>query len=900
MLEKVALWIGGRVSKRLARRAFERNYLDAVVRSNQFCPIRGIRAKAPCDIQLKDVYVPLRLTFTGAREIPPMEKPVPEESREYERFVRERERGETQDVPAALRRHGRLVVLGDPGSGKTTLVQYLAMLFACRQTEDMLGLHEDRLPLVVRLRDLKPANSGADYPTLIEFLKKECASRTLEAPPEFFERMLREGKCVVLLDGLDEVADEAERVRAAEWVERMVDSFPENRYLVTSRILGYRTAPLGRGFAQSTLKNFSRDDMKEFIRKWYPAVEIATKGDIPEAHKEADENSAHLIATIERNDRVAALAVNPLLLSIIALVHRSGAALPNRRVNLYNECTNVLLEYWDVGKGIPAKLDSDQKRRILAPIALKFHEDGGRDAPRRLVEAFLADGLRKIGRDATLAPEFLDNIQERSGILEERGVDRWGFTHLTFQEYLAAVELRDNPDADEILVARRFDPWWREVTLLYAGLKDPSSLIRRLLSEREDIFYSSLLLAGSCIADAASVADTELREKVVRRIEELYWEGVNGVVQEEALQALAYLRDTSVEERMIEKSKSKAPDVRWSAADALGKIGGEKAMESLVPLLKDEHSIVRRSAAYALAKIGGEKAMESLVPLLKDEHSIVRRSAADALAKIGGEKAMESLIPLLKDEDSDVRGSAAYALAEIGGEKAMESLVPLLKDEAPHVRRNAAFALAEIGGEKAMESLVPLLKDESSDVRGSAAYALGEIGGEKAMESLVPLLKDESSDVRGSAALALAEIGGEKAMESLVPLLKDEAPHVRGSAAYALGEIGGEKAMESLVPLLKDEAPHVRGSAALALAEIGGEKAMELLMPLLKDESSDVRGSAAYALAKIGGEKAVESLIPLLEDEQSYVRWGAAYALRKICARNRLVICPDGTVERLP
>ncbi len=199
----------------------------------------------------------------------------------------------------------------------------------------------------------------------------------LALPPraDFFEKQLRHGHCLVLLDGLDEVADETERRLMAAWVDRLVTLYPKNRYIVTSRPPGYESAPLQNGFARLDVRDFDETEIRRFAENWCLAVELATGGPTEArstraarqqaqttARRRAAAAARDLVGAITANPAIRALAVNPLLLSIIALVHRYRATLPKRRVDLYAECVDVLLGHWDSAKGLLGKLDAGQKR----------------------------------------------------------------------------------------------------------------------------------------------------------------------------------------------------------------------------------------------------------------------------------------------------------------------------------------------------------------------------------------------------------------------------------------------------------------------------------------------------------------------------------------------------------
>jgi len=387
---------------------------------------------------------------------------------------------------------------------------------------------------------------------------------------------------------------------------------------------------------------------------------------------------------------------------------------------------------------------------------------------------------------------FLDEIWQRSYLLRQISMDRYDFLHLSFQEYFSALELKEQEEGISTIIQHLGEPWWEEPVLLCAGIsKDATALIKKIQKEvPEDIFYSNLMLFGKCIADA-DFTEPSLREKIVNNLWSLYQTAEFAPLKEKAIGVLALIKPDNIIDSLIKDLKAKNSDVRGSVADALGRMGSEKAVEPLIKALSTDEVCVRWKAASALGSIGSENVIKPLIKALTtDEEFLVQLIAALALESIGSEKVIKPLIKALTTaEDSAVRGNAALALGRIDSEGAIEPLTKALStDKESEVRGSAAKALGSIGRERAIEPLINALStDKGGEVRGSAAKALGRIGSERAIEPLINALStDKESDVRGRAADALGRIGGNRAVEPLKKALKDE------------GEIIGEK--------VKDEA----------------------------------------------------------------------------------------------
>jgi len=212
-------------------------------------------------------------------------------------------------------------------------------------------------------------------------------------------------------------------------------------------------------------------DAKQFLENWLTGVETHLNADTPHWRQQAQMAAENLYRRLEAAPALRELAVNPLMLQIIALVNRDRGALPDRRVELYKECTDVLLERWDKAKGLEVLLSAAQARQLLQPIALWMHsEENRREVSKPELLAFMQPLLPQIQRE--VAPEdLLQSWQERSGIFKGEG-DVYFFHHLSFQEYLTAEEIR-NGRRQDILVKNFDHAWWREPTLLAMGLTNP-------------------------------------------------------------------------------------------------------------------------------------------------------------------------------------------------------------------------------------------------------------------------------------------------------------------------------------------------------------------------------------------------------------------------------------------
>lgn len=472
-----------------------------------------------------------------------------------------------------LQRTG-LVILGEPGSGKTTHLKRI--LVACwRDSPATLGLSADTVPAFLPLRRFQ------DGLRLADFIDREMSPELLaRLGPKFGERLLERGQVLLLFDGLDEVADPGQRAQVVRWIEQVATAHPSCVPVVTCRFAGYghqagtgrgREVRLGEKFLELHVRPMERAQTEEFVRNWYRIVETGLASDRAKGQALAQERADALIAELSKPDfraaRVAEMVSNPLLLANLCLVHRDGGVLPRGRVRLYQECVEVLLERWREGRELVVNVTAEQGRRALQPAALWMHEKQGRTrASAAELAPVLTPALQAVRWDGGDATDFLRKVRDESGLLTGWGPDEFGFMHLGFQEYLAACELRrilsentaDAPETLSRLVGRYGDSWWQEVLLLLVGLGNPSvfePLMRAVVRAPQFAKQSELL--GLLLEEAAERST----KPFVELLEEKSQKDASDLGQRQlvALQVLERIGDKAQLSLWQEKLRQHAP-----------------------------------------------------------------------------------------------------------------------------------------------------------------------------------------------------------------------------------------------------------------------------------------------------------------------------------------------------
>jgi hypothetical protein len=402
--------------------------------------------------------------------------------------------------------NARCAIVGLPGSGKTTLLQHVLLKSA--KGDSARQPPEAPIPLFIRVRDLDPS----DLPSADDLLQIAEGRVFAEARPGFLRRQFEAGRVLLLVDGLDEVVVRS-REDLMRWIRDLVELYPRSRYVVSSRPAGYQSEVFRTlGFSEARLCDFTEEQIGDYVRRWSKAVHVAEGASPQEAEDASSRYAKNLVESAARNPYVRRIATNPLMLSTLCLVQRyEGGDLPNRRVVLYERCVEGLLFHWDKKRGLPPAIlgtvPLGRKIMLLRRLALEMQIEGVAEVQGQQVIDSFGVSLAEIGESLDVAL-ILENIKDRSGLLVERRPGVYGFSHLTFQEYLAALSIQqaDYASRDRLfLFSKRSDPQWSEVIALYAGVA-PRDSAEQLLEELVGTGDSwAALVAGDCLAAAQNI-----------------------------------------------------------------------------------------------------------------------------------------------------------------------------------------------------------------------------------------------------------------------------------------------------------------------------------------------------------------------------------------------------------
>jgi formylglycine-generating enzyme required for sulfatase activity len=546
-------------------------YLNHLFEKSGGLSLSGIDPKAASDAEAR---LSLGAIYTALLTLTPEDH---ERSQDRERLDMPAREIRRLSTVAQLDRHQRLVLLGDPGSGKSTFVNFVALCLAGealekpeanlnRFTEPLPQDDEDRhrdeepqpqpwthgplLPVRVVLRDfaargLPQASRRATAQHLWGFVAAELKAAALGGYEQHLRQELQERGGLLLLDGLDEVPEaEQRRVQIKQAVEDFAAAFPRCRILVTSRTYAYQQQAWRLpGFAEAVLAPFGSGQIRRFVDRWYVHIAQLRGLDPDDAQGQAE----LLKRAIFGSDRLRGLAERPLLLTLMASLHAwRGGTLPEKREELYADAVDLLLDWWESPKVVrdrdrvivqqPSlaewlRVDRDRVRGLLNVLAYQAHaSQPDTVATADVPEGELLSGLMRLSQNPELEnnPALLVNyLSQRAGLLLPRGVGVYTFPHRTFQEYLAACHLTDYEYPEKVAELARADPnRWREVLLL-AGAKSARgsdfalwALVEALCShdlkveeEQTEPDAWGALLAGQALVESADLDQVSERNR---------------------------------------------------------------------------------------------------------------------------------------------------------------------------------------------------------------------------------------------------------------------------------------------------------------------------------------------------------------------------------------------------
>ena len=660
--------------------------------------------------------------------------------------------GQSQDMVELLTAHilgkkgttKRALVLGEPGSGKTTGLTQLSLELA-QSGVKRLGIGQI-MPVLL------PLNLFEDD-DLLEFVKRELRSSTPNNSGKVLasgiDQLAQKGRVALLFDALDEALGDKRNVALAELGKflkaREYESVP---VIITART---REEPGGE---LAWLPSFEVQDLSDEAVDMF--IHTYGERELPQSNIKTRLEQLQLLEP-------KGLGRNPFWLRIIL----ENRVFETNKGRILNAAVDIL-----INRELREKPETKRTWNRIEELTVDKQGEETKNGLAWLGYRMSLEKSLKLD-EIPAAVELKTWLKQRPDIEELRHQDILGlgrdaqlltydpgpieFRHRLIQEFMAAWAVAMDKKLFEQQLVRlvRDRDWWETLLMLgdicadqeLAGklVIDHTTLVRVVLNITEGQEQSLIALV---LLSSATNPNADLKKDVFSALVVGLRGGISAAHGQIASE-LARIANTQLLELVSEMLNSSEVSEARCAASILGILKSKEAAHTLITHIGDRY--LSSYVVQVLIEIG-ELSVEPLIAVLKDRNSRIRGEAMEALGKIG-EPAVEPLIAALKDRNSTLRLGATKLLGDIGDVRAVEPLIAALKDDNPMVRLNASWALGKIG-EPAVEPLIAALKDDNPLVKMWARRTLARIG-EPAVEPLIAALQDDNPEVRKGVREAL-------------------------------------------------------------------------------------------------------------------------------------------------
>jgi HEAT repeat protein/energy-coupling factor transporter ATP-binding protein EcfA2 len=786
----------------------------------------------------------------------------------------------------ADKRNKHLVILGDPGSGKSTLSKYILLSILGHEEDSKLyDKFNGCLPLLIELRDFIGLCSDKTCKTFLDYFQYlgETQGYSL-TEREIHSFLSDEEESLIIFDGLDEIFNPKEWEKVNRMIIGFTLTYPKAKVIVTSRIVGYNKSMfINSGFKHFTIQDFDKFQINTFLDKWY-SITLFDKNEISESKK------TRIIKALNESDSIRLLAGNPLLLTILAIIGKHQE-LPKERWELYNHAAGILVQHWDVNRHLKDDsvkadfIDEKDKKELLRRIAFKMQssQEGlagnliHRENLEKIIEDYLIERFQMDHSNAKIiSKSIIEQFRKRNFILCLYGADYFGFIHRTFLEYFCAdaiVEKFNDHELNIDSLKEKFyskyweNKTWHEVLRLICGMKDKiaGNLIEHLINIYSPKYYGNrlpwnIVLAIKCLNEVRVLESlNEPSKELLLRIFELFKishrnEYIASFIAEEIVPSAKTVGTNWPNRNLLAEWIPKSClfeyynhsyEVNYSLsnawADFVTDIGSNS--ENIYKAIEQKLLHGAKSKYLAILSMGkyNPKTERTFINIVKsalnDKYPVVRHFAVEALAQYRDTDL--KVVDILKDcanndKDYEVREAAIKVLVQYWNSE--EEIRDLIKNRA--------------------------INDKNDFLRGTAVNSLAQYYNSDV--EILEMLKnfainDESDIVRGAAVEALAQYcNSDIEIRDLIKdrLNNDEGMYTQSIVVESLAQYRDIDAeIVSMIKefAIKNEDGYARKSAIKVLAQYWNSE--EEIRDLIKDIASNdkneyVREGAIDVLAK--------------------------------------------------
>lgn len=445
-----------------------KNYRRKITQDFEYINLGGLKSPSLQFLPLEKIYVKQRIEYippTGMPKARSLRKTIKRSQESFENFetVFDRLHEDYKDKNKSL----KLIIQGPAGSGKTTLLKWIA-LQCNRKSENLFSRF---IPIFICLKDLtRDTNHSFRTHNLRKLTIYHISASNIK--PSFFDDAYENDQLIFLFDGLDEIPDKNIRLEVLNWLQ--AQNTGGNPMVLTTRlprVQKYRDYNYQPSILVYNLKEFDSREVKRFIENWFDNIEtqIAKEASGEKTEKinvKMKLKCLHLTKMVTTDERLLQLAANAMILTIIAIlqIHRDQSQLTLEQHKIYEECLKLVIELKENEHAQPEpEFSIETYIEYLSYIAFNLAEYKTSEIELSKIKEFLP-----VPIDDKRLDFFLTEMTQKTGLLYE-SKDKYGFSHITFQEYLTARYFAREKRPKDILEYRNKD-YFGEIFKLYANI----------------------------------------------------------------------------------------------------------------------------------------------------------------------------------------------------------------------------------------------------------------------------------------------------------------------------------------------------------------------------------------------------------------------------------------------
>lgn len=712
---------------------------------------------------------------------------------------------------------GRVLLLGEPGAGKTITLLHFGRDVVLRRITDPTA----PIPILA----LIPTWNARDEQPLVEWIADGFGA------PSHASEIIEQGRALLLLDGLDELGGEREDPITQKTFDprrrflRQLADLPTNQMIVTCRIKDYTDIDLKIAVNGAvTLQELSDPQIRDYLE------------DLPD-----------LWSALEADAQLREMARTPLLLSFFAFAYRDQGDEAARLRNLSGSPGDLRDAIF--ARYVRERYTHEQRKLRLRGESMQFTLDEIYAVLGRV--ALLVDYSNREPTTQDFA-NVIESADDEVRMAFETCAENCTSAFLGLAVGLNLLVIRDKESYAFIHLLLR-DHFLFPVAMARANEGTDY--------ERERAMYA-----------LGQMGDVRALDPLMTALEDPNWK-----MQEYALRALRNIGKPAAD-RLIHALDSDNANVRENILRILGGIDDERALDGLIKMAQAQDATTRFRAVEALCKYEDSRVVPVLIKSLDDPVWGIRFHAARALGPLADSRAVEPLIARLNDPDERVLEYVQKSLGQFKDEQAVDAFIRHLDSENTLVVKNVLRILGGIGDVRAVDPVLAMLSSDDASLRVAAVKALGRLGDTRAVDPLLTLLDTDDEALLESAVRSLGRIGDERAVEPLLALVSHEQLELSGAVIYSLAELADARALDTFMAALADDDMLIRGAAIGGLKKLG-DVAVEPLSAALQTENVEMRRTIVAALDDFEHPAAIGWLIDALQDVDKWVRWYAVSGL---------------------